>query len=358
MSDGRPPPDAPLAPREDEQPDVVALTRYLGSALPGWPAGAELVIEQFPSGFSNLTYSLRAGDLEWVMRRPPVGATVRGGHDMAREFRILSALAATNIRAPRPVLLCDDPSVLGAPFYLMERVRGVILRSRLPRGVTLQPDTMRRLSEALIDTLARLRTVDVRASGLADLGRPEGYVARQVTGWAQRYENARTDAVPDMDALAAWLAAHLPPESGAALIHNDFKYDNVVVDPVRLDRIVAVLDWEMATIGDPLMDLGTTLGYWSEAGDPDIVRQFNLTHLPGNLNRREVVARYEQQTGRPVPQSLFYFAFGLYKIGVIIQQIYARYRRGLTRDARFAGLIDLERALARMGVDAVARDSI
>ncbi len=358
MSGGRPPLDAPLAPRDGEQPDASALERFLRSALPNWPARAHLVIEQFPNGFSNLTYALRAGNLEWVMRRPPMGAAVRGGHDMAREYRILSALGAAGIRAPRPMLFCDDVTVLGAPFYLMERVRGVVLRSRLPRGVTLQPDTLRRLSEALIDTLAKLHQVDVQTAGLADLGRPEGYVARQVTGWAKRHAAAQTDAVEDMDALAAWLAAHLPPESGAALIHNDFKYDNVMVDPDQLDRIIAVLDWEMATIGDPWMDLGTTLGYWSEAGDPDIVRQFNLTRLPGNLDRRGVVARYEQQTGRAVPQPLFYFAFGLYKIGVIIQQIYARYRHGLTRDARFAGLIDLERALARMGVEAIARGSL
>ncbi|MEO6060533.1 MAG: phosphotransferase family protein [Thermoflexales bacterium] len=358
MTGGRPPLDAPLAPRDGEQPDVTALERYLRSAMPVWPANANLLIEQFPNGFSNLTYALRAGDLEWVMRRPPMGAAVRGGHDMAREYRILSALGATGTRAPRPVLLCEDVTVLGAPFYLMERVRGVILRSRLPRGVTLQPEILRRLSEALIDTLAKLHAVDVQTAGLADLGRPEGYVARQVTGWAQRYAAAQTDTLEDMDALAAWLAAHRPPESGAALIHNDFKYDNVVVDPDRPDRIMAILDWEMATIGDPWMDLGTTLGYWSQAGDPEIVRQFNLTHLPGNLDRRGVVARYEQRTGRAVPQPMFYFAFGLYKIGVIIQQIYARYRHGLTRDARFASLIDLERALARMGAEAIARDSL
>lgn len=348
--------DAPTAPRDEEMPDVAALERYLRDALPGWPAGERLIVEQFPSGFSNLTYALRAGDQAWVMRRPPQGAAVRGGHDMAREFRILQALSAAGIRAPRPILLCADEGVLGAPFYLMERVRGIILRSRLPRGVSLPPETLQRLSEALVDTLAGLHGVDPRSAGLSDLGRPEGYVARQVNGWAQRYAAAQTDPLPDMDALAVWLAAHLPPDSGAALIHNDFKYDNVMVDPERLDRIVAVLDWEMATLGDPLMDLGTTLGYWSEAGDPEIVRQFNLTHLPGNLTRREVVRRYEQRTGRDVAQPLFYFAFGLYKIGVIIQQIYARYRRGLTRDARFAGLIELERALAAMAVAAIERD--
>ena len=355
MSDGRLPLDAPQAAREGEQPDVTALERYLRDALPGWPAGANLVVEQFPSGFSNLTYALRSGDQEWVMRRPPMGAAVRGGHDMAREYRILSALAAAGIRAPRPVLLCDDLSVLGAPFYLMERVRGVILRSRLPHGATLRPEILRRLSEALVDTLAELHAVDIQHAGLADLGRPEGYIARQVSGWTQRYRAAQTDDLPDMEAISAWLAAYLPAEGPAALIHNDFKHDNVMVDPDRLDRIVAVLDWEMATVGDPFMDLGTTLGYWSEAGDPEIVRQFNLTHLPGNFTRREVVERYEQRTGRAVPQPLFYFAFGLYKIGVIIEQIYARYRRGLTRDPRFARLIDLERALAWMAVGALDR---
>ncbi len=358
MSDAGFPLDAPGPIRDGEALDVHGLERFLRAALPGLPAGDALTVQQFPSGFSNLTYALRLGEVEWVLRRPPAGADARGGHDMPREYRILRALDGTGIQAPRPVLVCEDNAILGAPFYLMERVRGVILRNRLPPGIILSAPTLKRLSQALVDTLAELHRVDIHAAGIEDLGRPDGYVARQVSGWAKRFTSAQTDPVPDLNALGAWLAGHLPPDSGAALIHNDFKYDNVVVAPAELDRIVAVLDWEMATIGDPLMDLGTTLGYWSEAGDPELVRQFNLTYLPGNLTRREVVGRYEECTGRAIGQPLFYYAFGLYKIGVIVQQIFARYRRGLTRDARFAGLLELERAMARMAVEAIERESI
>jgi len=344
------PDTAPLRPGE-ELP-VASLEVYLAGHLPG--AAGPLAVEQFPHGHSNLTYLLRRGDQEFVLRRPPFGNQVKTAHDMGREFRVLSKLSAVYPPAPRPLLYCEDTGVLGAPFYVMERRRGVVLRRADP-GRDIDPPTARRLSTALIDNLALLHGLDYTAAGLADLGKPEGYVTRQVTGWITRFANARTDPLPEMDQVAQWLSDHTPAESGAALIHNDYKYDNLLLDPDDLTRVVAVLDWEMATVGDPLMDLGTTLGYWVEAGDPDGMRAgaFGPTALPGSLTRRELVARYAERTGRDVSGVLFHYCFGLYKIAVIVQQIYARFVRGHTRDARFARLNGRVAALSRQALHAL-----
>jgi aminoglycoside phosphotransferase (APT) family kinase protein len=355
-SDASPPLDRDAPVRPGEELDAAALAAYLRAHLPG--IGGEVEVRQFPRGFSNLTYLVRAGGREMVLRRPPFGAAVRGGHDIVREHRILAALHPVWPKVPRPVLGCEDESVLGAPFYLMERVPGIILRDRPPAGLDLGPDAMRRICLAAVDTLAELHNVDWRAAGLQEIGRPEGYVARQVEGWTTRWEKSRTDDVPAMDEAAAWLAANLPAEGPASIIHNDFKYDNLVLDPADPSRVRAVLDWEMATLGDPLMDLGTTLAYWSEPGDPAELKSFGLTHLPGNLDRRGVAARWEERTGRDASGILFHYVYGLFKVGVIVQQIYARYRAGKTQDPRFAGLIHLVRATGRMAADAIDRGTI
>lgn len=347
--------DQPADVRAGEALPAGQLARYLHTQ-PG--IAGPLTVAQFPGGYSNLTYLLRAGERELVLRRPPFGANIRGGHDMGREYRILSALADAGQKVPRPLLFCDDPAVLDAPFYIMERVRGVILRNRAPHGLDLTPDLMGRICHALIDNFVALHALDYNAARLGDLGRPAGYTARQVSGWATRYANARTDDIAAMEQAASWLAAHIPPETAPALIHNDYKYDNVVLDPHDLARIVAVLDWEMATLGDPLTDLGTTLAYWMEAGDPEPLRHFGLTALPGNLNRRAWVERYAAQSGRDVSNILFYFVYGLFKNAVIVQQIYARYRKGLTQDARFAGLIDMVRAYSDLAARAIRRGRI
>jgi aminoglycoside phosphotransferase (APT) family kinase protein len=340
--------------RPGEQLDTERLAAFLLQQLPD--AAGPLVIEQFPSGFSNLTYLLRLGERQLVLRRPPFGAAIKSGHDMAREYRILQALRPVYPKAPAPLLYSDDLSIIGAPFYVMERVSGVILRNRLPPGLSLSPGQMTALCHALIDNLAALHRLDLRATGLADLGRPEGYVQRQVNGWITRYENAMTDDVPAMTGAAAWLRAHLPPDqgaAGAALIHNDYKFDNVVLDPDDLTHIRAVLDWEMATVGDPWMDVGTTLGYWAEVGDPELLRNFGITALPGNLTRQQFVDAYAAASGREATHALFYLVFGLFKVAVIVQQIYARYRQGHTQDPRFAGLIHLVRANGEMMTQAI-----
>jgi aminoglycoside phosphotransferase (APT) family kinase protein len=351
--------DEPRAVRPGEELDGAALDAYLRAHLAGY--AGPLAVRQFPSGHSNLTYLVQAGPRELVLRRPPFGTTVKTAHDMGREHRLLSGLHGVYPRAPRPVLYCADPAVLGAPFYLMERVRGVVLRgAQPPAAAGLDAAAVRRLSTALVDGLAELHAVDVAGAGLADLGHPEGYVRRQVEGWTRRYRDAQTDEVPPLEAAAAWLAAHLPPEAGAALIHNDYKYDNVVLAPDDLGRIVAVLDWEMATVGDPLMDLGTTLGYWLDPDDPPEHRllPFGPTLLPGNLTRAEVVARYAAQSGRAVPDALFYYVFALLKIAVIAQQIYRRFVDGHTKDPRFASMILGVRILGQTAARALERGRI
>jgi aminoglycoside phosphotransferase (APT) family kinase protein len=345
--------------RRGEELPIEPLVDYLSSHLP--ELSGPVVVEQFPAGFSNLTYLLRFADRELVLRRPPIGAKIKTAHDMSREFRILSHLYPVYKKVPRPLLFCDDETILGAPFYVMERVRGVILRAQPPRGIDLTPTLMRTLSETFIENLASIHEIDYEAAGLGDLGSPQGYVKRQVEGWTKRYFNARTDDVPAIESLAEWLRQNLPAGSPkAALIHNDYKYDNLVLAPEDLGRVVAVLDWEMATIGDPLMDFGTSLGYWVEANDPEEWQRygFGLTSLPGSLTRNELLDHYERRTGRRIDEPVFYFAYGLLKIAVIVQQIYFRYQKGLTRDPRFAQLGALVKACGNLAQRAIERKRI
>lgn len=321
------------------------LGPYLLNNVPG--ANEPITVEQFPHGHSNLTYLIKAGDLEMVLRRPPFGNVVKSAHDMGREYRVLSHLSPVYPPAPKPYLHCDDDSVIGAAFYVMERRHGMVLRQKTSTS-DIDPATARNLCHALIDNLVALHALDYRAGGLGDLGKPEGYVERQVSGWIKRYEQAKTDNVPALDRVMAWLGANRPAESGAALIHNDYKYDNLLLDPTDPTKIVAVLDWEMATVGDPLMDLGTTLGYWVHANDPPALRAVATgpTFIPGSLTRQELVDRYAEKSGCPVPNPLFYYSFGLFKIAVIVQQIYARYVRGHTKDERFGRMNGFVAALA------------
>jgi aminoglycoside phosphotransferase (APT) family kinase protein len=350
--------DRPKPVRPGEELDVTKLQTYLSAHLPD--LAGPLTVEQFPAGHSNLTYSLRVGERELVLRRPPLGAKIKTAHDMGREYRILSHLVAVYPRVPHPLLYCEDESVMGAPFYVMERLKGVILRASVPRGLELTPALMGGLSESFVNNLVQIHRVDPQAAGLGDLGHPEGYVRRQIEGWTRRYRNARTDDVADVERAAAWLAENMPAEVGASLIHNDYKYDNLVLDPADLSRIIGVLDWEMATVGDPLMDLGTTLGYWVDPDDPDemLAMPFGLTTLPGNFSRRELAQRYAELSGHDLFDILFYYVYGLFKVIVIVQQIYARYRAGLTQDERFAMLIYVVRVLGKTATLAIEKGRI
>ena len=348
--------------RAGEELDGERLGIYLYEQLGG--IHGALTVEQFPSGFSNLTYLLHLGDRELVLRRPPFGANVRGGHDMGREFRILSHLRPVYARVPEALLYCEDEGVLGAPFYIMERISGVILRAQMAPAMRPDAGQMAGIAHSFVQNLADLHGVDVAAAGLTDLGRPEGYIQRQIDGWTARYAKARTDDIPAMDRAVVWLADHLPPTrptaGGACLIHNGYKYDNLILDPADWTQIRAVLDWEMATVGDALMDLGTSLGYWVEPNDSEILRtfQFSPTTLPGNPSRRELVEAYALASGRNVDHAVFYYVYGLVKLAVIVQQIYRRYKLGHTQDPRFAPLVHVVRACAQTALLAIDRNRI
>ncbi len=347
--------DASKPVRAGEQLDLQALETYLDGVLP--QLQGPLVVEQFPSGFSNLTYLLRKGDTELVLRRPPFGAQVKSGHDMAREHRVLAGLCDHYPPAPRPLAFCDDPEVLGADFYVMERRQGVIVRRDLPPSLRGDAELFRRMCCSLVDGLAELHAVDLDATDLRDLGRGEGYVKRQVEGWVRRLERAKTSPLPQLDEIGAWLTERVPADSESTLIHNDYKFDNVMLDPDDPTRIVAVLDWEMCTVGDPLMDLGTTLGYWVQADDDPAWRAMGQspTAAEGALSRVEVAERYAERTGRDVSNMLYYYCFALLKIGVIVQQIFYRFAKGHTSDPRFAHLDQVVAGLGRMAVRAADR---
>ena len=344
--------------RPGQELPLGALTAYLRAHAP--QLSGEVQVAQFPSGYSNLTYLVQIGETELVLRRPPPGAEIASAHDMGREVRVLRGLGRVYDRAPQPLLDCTDPSIIGAPFYLMPRLPGVVLRAAPGQLPTLPPHVMAGLATAAVDNLATIHALDYAAAGLGDLGRPAGYVARQIQGWTKRYTAAATDPQPDLEAALAWLADHQPPDPSqdqnrVAIIHNDYKYDNLLLDSDDLTRIIAVLDWEMCTLGDPLLDLGTTLGYWIEPGDPPpLVDMFGLTTLPGNLDREGVVARYLAASGCPTFDPLFYYVYGIAKIGVILQQIYARYRHGASHDPRFATLGAAVAACGHMAAQAIA----
>ena len=347
--------DAPDQIRQGEELDIARLSAYLeGQFGPG-----AVEVAQFPGGHSNLTYLVRHGDRELVLRRPPFGSKVKSAHDMGREFTVLTKLSAVYDRAPRPFAYEPTGEVLGAPFYLMERRRGVILRKEVPAELATDLARVRRVCEHLVDALVDLHAVDYNAAGLGDFGKPVGYIERQVTGWSKRYVDAQTDDLPAVTEVAAWLARHLPAEGPPALIHNDFKFDNVIFDP-GLERITGVLDWEMATVGDPLMDLGTSLSYWAEASDPEAFYQlpFGPTARPGMMTRLEFAGRYLERSGRQADNLVFYYAFGLFKTAVVLQQIHYRWRKGITSDARFAQLIFGVRILSEQARTSINRGSV
>ena len=328
--------DQTTAVRPGEELDLAKLEPFLRAHFPN-ESGA-LIVRQYPSGHSNLTYSLQIGSREMILRRPPFGSKVKTAHDMGREYRVLSKLQVHYPPAPHVLLFCDDLSVLGAPFYLMDPIQGVILRRDVPPDVNFSPETARRVCESFLDNLALLHGLDYNAVGLADLGKPQGYLERQVRGWIERYHGSKTHDIPEVETISNWIQKHMPSSSGAALIHNDYKYDNVVLDPHDLTRIIGVLDWEMCTIGDRLTDLGSALAYWVDASDPPEILEtrWGPTTYAGSLTRAQLVHRYAQKTGRDVSNMAFYLVFARFKIAVIVQQIYYRYHQGLTHDERFA----------------------
>jgi aminoglycoside phosphotransferase (APT) family kinase protein len=323
--------------REGEDFDLAAVEQYLRSHVEEVPEG-ELEVSQFSSGASNLTYLLKVGDWEGVLRRPPLGPVPPKAHDMGRESSILEKLNAVYPLAPRPYFFCEDESVIGAPFYVMERRTGVVLDDSFSPGMEPDEEVRRGISRTLIDTLVELHAVDVSEAGLGDLGKPDGFLQRQTEGWISRYEKAKTDEIEEVGPLTEWLARDIPESPPPAVIHNDYKLNNLVLDPADLTTVRAVLDWEMATVGDPLFDLAVSLSYWIEPGDPDELKAVlpTVTETPGFSTRKELIDHYAEKSGRDLSEMHWYVVFGYFKLAGILQQIYARYESGQTTDQRFA----------------------
>ncbi len=320
----------------------------------------EIEISQFPAGSSNLTYLIKIGAEEYVLRRPPFGNTVASAHDMRREFDVLSKLSTVYQPAPKPLIFCGDETVIGSEFYLMERRSGLIVRGAAPEILESSPELQRKVCASFIENLAELHALDYEKIGLGDLGRPEGYARRQVEGWTKRYFNAKTDEHPELEAAIEWLVRSIPDARGAALIHNDYKFDNVMLNPENLTEIVAVLDWEMTTVGEPLMDLGSSLAYWmsKESGEHLLTMPFNPRVLMENISRNELIEMYEKASGASVSDILFYYVFGTFKLAVIAQQIYARFVKGYTRDRRFAAFDHFVHALGVIAAGSIERGKI
>ncbi len=333
--------------RTGEELNTASLSSYLSGKLPGAEQG--LSVQQFPGGHSNLTYLLQTPRQEYVLRRGPLGPVPPKAHDMAREFHVLQAVHPYFQPAPEVFLLCEDPDVLGAVFFIMERRRGIVVRSSIPADLAGFPDYPARVSRGFIDCLVRLHAVDLEEHGLTGLGKPTGFLERQVRGWFERWQRAKTEENPSMDHLMRWLGDRLPVSPPATLVHNDFKLDNVMLNRQDPGRVEAVLDWEMSTVGDPLVDLGLILCYWSQPSDPGGTTP-PLTSAPGWFTPEELVEYYARQTGRDVRRISYYEVFAIFKLAVVLQQIYYRFHRGQTQDERFRNFDVRVRSLIDLAV--------
>jgi len=341
--------------RPGEELNVSSLADWLRGKIEGVERG--IAVEQFPSGHSNLTYLLRIDGCEYVLRRGPLGPVAPKAHDMAREFRVLQILNAHFPEAPAVVCLCEDPQVLGAVFFIMERRHGLILRDDVPPQLAKVPNYPRLVSEAIIDCMVRLHAIDTSTSGLRALGKPDGFLERQLQGWADRWNRAKTDAMPKMDHVIQWLVDRRPVSPAPTLVHNDYKLDNVMLRLGHAVGIEAVLDWEMATVGDPLGDVGLSLCYWSWAEAPQLRTRPvpALTSQPGWYTRDQFVQRYAEQTRRDLSSIGYYEVLGIFKLAVILQQIYCRFRRGQTQDTRFRNFDERVRNLVVLATSLVGK---
>lgn len=349
--------------RAGEELDLVRLDSYLCAQLELEPT-AKLEVNQFPGGHSNLTYLVRYGNLEFVLRRPPLGPVAPTAHDMPREYKLLSVINPHYPLAPKPVVLCEDISIIGVPFYLMERRRGLIVRFKVPEEIGENLALRQRLSESVVDTLVTLHAVDIQSSGIIQIGKPAGFVTRQVRGWADRWQRSKTGELPEMDRVIDWLMDRIPAEKNvdATIVHNDFKLDNIMLDAGDPTRVVAVLDWEMCTVGDPLVDVGLFLSYWTMKGtEGEAARNSSLravTNGPGWMTREQIIERYETGTGRDLSRIVFYETLARFKVAVVIQQIYFRYMRGQTQDERFRNFDALVRELSREALELAEQSGI
>ncbi|MGK7296593.1 MAG: phosphotransferase family protein [Candidatus Wenzhouxiangella sp. M2_3B_020] len=327
--------DRPRGVRDEDLFDVDALDAWLKQQLDGLEGKPE--VEQYPKGASNLTYRLRYQDRDLILRTPPAGTKAKSAHDVLREYRIQKALAPVFPYVPEMLAACDDHDVIGCDFYVMERLEGIIPRANLPRGLELTPEQTRALCRNAIDRFVELHSVDIEDAGLSNLAKGAGYNQRQISGWSDRFRKARTWNVLSGEKVMRWLADHTPDEVAIRLIHGDYRFDNLVLDPGDPLKIIGVLDWEMATLGDPLMDLGNAMAYWVQADDDRVFKAFRRqpTHLPGMFTRREVVDYYCDRMNLSVDNWAFYEVYGLFRLAVIVQQIYYRYHHGQTTNPAF-----------------------
>ena len=345
--------------RKGEELPAVKLKQFLQENHLIGSIESELFVKQFTHGYSNLTYLLSIENKEYVLRKPPIGA-IKRGHDMSREFKVQSAVQKEFSKVPKMFAYTDAAAVLGSEFYIMEKVEGIILNFKEAKKRDIPENDYKTIANAWLDTFTELHQLDYDAIGLTNLGKPEGYVERQVTNWGKQYLKAATKDVPSAEKVMQWMQENQPKNYQHCLIHNDYKYDNVVFKDNSWKEITAVLDWEMATLGDPLMDLGTSLGYWTLASDHDFVKQGipSPTIFEGNPMRSEIVASYAKKSGRDIHNMVFYYVFGLFKIAVIAQQIYYRYSKGLTSDPRFANLDKAAELCCNLALKSIKTNSI
>ncbi|MBM3103759.1 phosphotransferase family protein [Pseudomonas sp. P66] len=345
--------------RPGEELDAAIIDPYLKAHIAGLTGTPQ--VSQFPGGASNLTYLVQYPEREFVLRRPPFGHKAKSAHDMGREFRILNQLNSGFPYCPKAYVHCTDEALIGGEFYVMDRVKGIILRSDLPPELGLDAERSAMLCKSFIDRLVELHQVDYNACGLGDLGKPEGYVQRQIEGWSSRYEKALTPDAPRWEKVIAWLREKMPADHPQpAIVHNDYRFDNVILDAENPMRIIGVLDWEMTTLGDPLMDLGNTLAYWIEADDPAPVQLMRRqpSNAPGMLTRQQFVDYYAQRAGISIDNYDFYYTYGLFRLAGIVQQIYFRYFHGQTQDKRFAQFIHMNTLLEHMSLQVIAKSSL
>jgi aminoglycoside phosphotransferase (APT) family kinase protein len=345
--------------RAGEELDVGIIDAYLKAHIDG--LSGTPIMSQFPGGASNLTYLLQYPERELVLRRPPFGHKAKSAHDMGREYRILNQLNSGFPYCPKAYVHCTDESVIGSEFYVMQRVNGIILRADLPSELNFDAKQTRQLCESFIDKLVELHQVDYNACGLGDLGKPQGYVQRQISGWSDRYEKALTPDAPLWTEVKAWLNAKMPADHPrASIVHNDYRFDNVLLDPNNPQQIIGVLDWELTTLGDPLMDLGNSLAYWIEASDPAPVQLMRRqpSNAPGMLTRQEFADYYAERAGIKIDCIDFYYCYGLFRLAGIVQQIYYRFYHGQTQDKRFAQFVQMNKLLEQMSLQVIKQSRL
>ena len=344
--------DQPKEVRIEDSLDKHKLSDYLSQKFDSYNIQDALEIKQYAGGASNLTYLLKWNKQQAILRTSPIGANIKGAHDMGREFKVLNSLDGHFPYSPKALLYCDNEQIIGRPFYIMQKVEGIIPRKSFPMNV--DAPLAKQMCINLIDVHIALHTIDLDKSGLFQLGKPQGYIQRQISGWNQRYINARLDDSLPADELMQWLDANQPKDQQTSLIHNDYKFDNVVLSATQPHKIIAVLDWEMTTIGSPLMDLGCSLAYWIEKNDTPSMQAIRMmpTNIKGMMTRQNIIDYYGQKTGTDMSNFNYFYKFGLFRLAVIVQQIYKRYAQGKTTNPAFKSFGEIAKILIKQATSA------